>query len=73
MVLRLLSETREKEVLLLQLDEVRTRLLTSEDDREELEAALRNVMEEKANKEKLIEELKRTAAEEKQKYCENLT
>lgn len=57
----------------MQLDEVRTRLLTSEDERDELEAALQAVMTEKENKEKLIEELKKTAEEEKRKYQENLT
>lgn len=69
---RLLYERRERENINLQLEEARAKLRTSEEDREDCLDKLKDLENQKLQKEKEILELKQKMEEEKQRYVENL-
>lgn len=69
---RLLYERRERENINLQLEEARAKLRTSEEDREDCLDKLKDLENQKLQKEREILELKQKMEEEKQRYVENL-
>lgn len=69
---RLLYERRERENINLQLEEAHAKLRTSEEDREDCLDKLKDLENQKLQKEREILELKQKMEEEKQRYVENL-
>lgn len=69
---RLMYERREREHIHLQLEEARAKLRTSEEDREDCLDKLKDLENQKVQKEKEISELKKKVEEEKQRFLENL-
>ena len=65
-------ERREREHIHLQLEEARAKLRTSEEDREDCLDKLKDLENQKVQKEKEISELKKKVEEEKQRFLENL-
>ena len=65
-------ERRERENIHLQLEEARAKLRTSEEDREDCLDKLKDLENQKVQKEKEIGELKQKMEEEKQRFLENL-
>lgn len=69
---RLQYERRERENIHLQLEEARAKLRTSEEDRADCLDRLKDLENQKLQKEKEIKEMKKKMDEEKQSYLQNL-